>query len=91
MSERLHWMRLVLIITNTDAALGREAVGPPSGNFNVCLRHAAVAQEQPEAENRLGQNVEDSISQNLAVNTCLAGAVGESPHTELLLAEPVIS
>lgn len=72
---------LVFVITNADATLSREAVGPPSTNLHVGFRDAAVTEQQPQTEDGLGQNVKYGVGQNLAIDTSLASTVGEAPHT----------
>lgn len=70
---------LVVIIANADATLVGESVSPPTADFDVGLGDAAVAQEEPQTENRLGQYIEHSVGDDLAVNRSLAGTVGEAP------------
>lgn len=75
------WGRLIVIFTNTNAALSRETVGPPAANLNVRLRDAAVAKQKPQTKDGLGQNVENGVGQNLTINTSLARTIGKTPHT----------
>lgn len=76
-----NWRRLVVVITNTDATLVGQAVGPPATELDVGLGHTAVAQEQPQAKDGLGQDIEDAVSQDLAVHGGLARTIGETPNT----------
>lgn len=72
---------LVIIVTNTDPALVRQAVSPISTDLNIRLWDAAVADQEPEAKDGLGENIKDSIGENLRVDGRLAGTVGEAPNT----------
>lgn len=72
---------LVVIVTDADATLVRQAMGPPATELDVGLRDAAVAQEQPQTKDRLGQDIKDAVRQNLAIDGGLARAVGETPNT----------
>lgn len=72
---------LVFIVTYADTALIGQAVSPVSANLNIRLWDAAVADEEPEAKDGLGQHVKDGICEDLRVDRRLAGTVGEAPHT----------
>jgi len=45
-----------------------------------------VAKEEPHTEDGLGENIEDSVGNDLSVNAGLARAIGDTPNTETLLA-----
>ena len=50
---------------------------------NLRRRNAFVRHQQPEAEDGLGQNIEDGISDNLAVNRDVSGTVTDGPDAVL--------
>lgn len=72
-----------IIITNTESTFTAKAGGPEAAQVNVRLWHPCVSNKKPEAKDRLGKNVEDSISNDLGVYGHLAGAVGNSPNTSI--------
>lgn len=81
-------MRLctLVILTNTDGTLAADTVGPEATKLNLSLRHALVSEEQPGTEDGLGEKVEDGVGNDLLVDRHLAGAIGNTPNTVLLLA-----
>lgn len=60
-------------------------MSPPATNLNVRLGDAAVAQQKPQAKDRLGQDIEHGVRHNLTIDRCLAGAVGKAPDTKVNL------
>ena len=48
-------------------------------SFRYIPGHRVVGEQKPEAEDRLGENIEDSIGDNFSVNACNAGAIGDTP------------
>jgi len=85
LTKRLVHLRTLLVIANTDVTLGVESVGPESTEVNVGLGHALVAKEEPKTENRLSEDIENSVGDDLGVNAGLAGAVGDTPDTVKVL------
>ena len=79
-------LRTLVILTNTDGTLAADTVGPEATKLNLSLGHALVGEEQPSTEDRLGEQVEDSVGNDLLVNGHLAGAIGNTPNTVSLLA-----
>ncbi|KXT18924.1 hypothetical protein AC579_3587 [Pseudocercospora musae] len=69
----------LIIVTNTDAAFAGQSLGPESANVNVGLWHADVGEEQPGTEDWLGQDVEDSVGNDLLVNVHVAAAISNAP------------
>ncbi len=59
----------LLLVANADSSLGRKALGPVPCQVDVGLCEGAVADEQPEAENRLHQKIEDGIDDDLGVDS----------------------
>lgn len=78
-------LRTLLIVTDAELALTAEAVGPESTESNIELRHVHVAKEEPETEDTLGQDVKNSVADDLGINRHLAGAIGDTPNTRILL------
>lgn len=64
-------------------------MSPPATELDVRLWDAAVTQEQPEPEHRLGQDVKNGIRHDLAVDGSLAGAIGEAPDAEVVVSGSV--
>jgi hypothetical protein len=75
----------LIILTNTDSTLAADTVGPETTKLNLSLGHALVGEEQPSTEDRLGEQVEDSVGNDLLVNGHLAGAIGNTPNAEMVL------
>jgi hypothetical protein len=70
-----------IVITETDGALAAEAVGPETAKVNVGLGHLRVGDEEPDTKNRLGEDVENSVRDDLGVDRHPTGAVGDTPDT----------
>lgn len=82
MVDDLTWimhLSTLLVVTNTDVALRVEAVRPEATEVDVGLRHAGVAEEEPETENGLGEDIKNSVGDDLSVNAGLAGTVSNTP------------
>lgn len=43
-------------------------------------RHAVVREEKPEAEDSLGENVEDGVADDLSIHRDVSGAIGNAPN-----------
>ena len=61
-------------------------MSPEAAELNVSLGHVHMGQKEPQAEHGLGQNIEDGIGNNLAVNVDVAGAIGNTPDAAAQLA-----
>ena len=75
----------LVILTNTDSTLAADTVGPEATELDLSLGHALVGEEQPSTEDRLGEQVEDGVGNDLLVNGHLAGAIGNTPNAGLVL------
>jgi hypothetical protein len=75
----------LIILTNTDSTLAANTVGPEATKLNLSLGHALVGEEQPSTEDRLGEQVENGVGNDLLVNGHLAGAIGNTPNAEIEL------
>ena len=69
----------LVILTNTDSTLTVDTMSPEATNLKLSLGHALVGEEQPSTEDRLGEQVEDGVGNDLLVNGHLAGAIGNTP------------
>lgn len=77
----LHLSTLV-VITDTDAALARETVRPEATKVDVSLWHACVGEKKPCAEDWLGEDVQDSVGDDLLVDVEVAAAVSDTPDAK---------
>jgi hypothetical protein len=84
-----------IVVTNPELALAAEAIGPETfergravsslamieskGEDDLRGRHAVVGEEQPEAEDGLGQDIENSIGDDLSIKADETGTVGNTP------------
>ena len=42
-------------------------------------RHSIMSEEEPEAKDGLGEDIENSVGNDLTINTNFAGSVGNTP------------
>lgn len=76
------WMHLsTIIITETEGALAAESVGPETSKINIGLRDLRVGNEEPDTEDGFGEDVKNSVSDDLGVDRNLAGSIGNTPDT----------
>lgn len=71
-----------VIITETESTLAVKAVGPEATEVNIGLTELSVGDDQPSTEDGLSKNIEDSVGDDLAVDTNTAGTVSEAPDAE---------
>lgn len=71
----------LIVLTNADSTLAADAVSPEATKLNLSLGHALVGEKQPSTKDRLGEQIEDSVGDDLLVNGHLAGAIGDTPNT----------
>lgn len=76
----------IVIVTDANGALASETLGPESVKVDVGLGHVGVGEEEPQAEDWLGENVKDGVGDDLGVNAGNAGTVGYTPDAESALA-----
>jgi hypothetical protein len=69
----------LIIVTNTEAALGADTVSPEATKINASLWELSMSEEEPEAENWLSKNIKDGISHDLLIDAEEARSVGDSP------------
>lgn len=69
--------------TYTNGALGGQALRPETTNAGLGARHGIVGEEQPEAEDGLGEDVKNGVGENLAVDADVARTIGDTPDTNI--------
>ena len=72
-------LRALVVVTNTDAAIGSQAVGPESADGGGSVRHGIVGEEEPEAEDGLGKDIKDGVGDDLTVDLQHTGTIGNAP------------
>jgi len=72
-------LRTLIVVTDTEGTLATETVGPEATKLNLSLRDGVVGVQEPGTKDRLGENVEHGVSNDLSVNVDLAGTVGNTP------------
>jgi hypothetical protein len=75
------WCLRAIVLAEADSTLTVEAVGPEAGKLDIRLTHLGVGDQEPGTEDTLGKDIQDSVSDDLAVNTNDAGTVGKTPDT----------
>ena len=73
-----------VVVVKAEGTLTVQTVGPEATDLNLALAKLSVGEQQPGAEDGLGQDVEDGVGNDLAINTNTAGAVGKSPDTVMV-------
>lgn len=71
----------LLVIANTNSALGRQPVGPISVEIDISFRDGTVTDKEPESKHRLHKSVKDSIDHNLLIDADLTTTIGNTPDT----------
>ena len=72
-------LRTLVILTNTDGTLAADTVGPEATKLNLSLGHALVGEEQPSTEDRLGDQIKDTVEDSLRVGRDDVGTFRDSP------------
>ena len=70
-----------VVVTETESTLAVQAVGPEATKVDVGLAELSVGDDQPSTEDGLSKDIEDSIGDDLAVDTDTTGAISEAPNT----------
>lgn len=70
-----------VVLTETYRSVPVEAVGPESAKLNIALAQVSVGNQEPGTKDTLGQDVEDGVGNNLAVNANPASTIGKTPDT----------
>ena len=74
-----------IVLTDADGTLPVEAVGPETVELNIAFAEIGMGNQEPGTEDTLGKNIQDSVGDNLAVNTDDAGTISKTPDTKVLL------
>ena len=80
--SKMHLSTLV-VFTNANGAFSRQAMGPEATELNIGLWHVDMGQEEPKTKDRLGENIENSVSDDLTVNINISRAVSDAPDTTI--------
>jgi len=72
-------LRTLIVVTNAKSTLGTYSMSPEASKLNVGLGELGVGEEQPEAEDWLGEDIENSICDNFLVDAEETGSVGNCP------------
>lgn len=89
-------LRTVVVLTNGKTALLTHAVGPEALDGDRAdkvlakktvmvladlLRHGIVGEQEPEAKDSLGEDVQNGVGDNLGIDANVAGAIRNTPDT----------
>lgn len=80
-------LRALIIITKADTAPRRKAVRPEAAEVDVDVCQLGMGGKKPGTEDWLGEDVKDSVSNDLLVNSGDAGAIGNAPNAVMMSAE----
>jgi hypothetical protein len=69
-------------VVQTQGTLAVQAVGPEAAEGNIGLGNLCVRQEEPEAKDRLGKDVQNSIRNDLLVDRQMTASVGDPPDAK---------
>jgi hypothetical protein len=70
-----------IVLTDADGTLTAETVGPEAVELNIALAHVGVGNQEPGTEDSLGQDIKNSVDNDLSVHAGLASTVGNTPDT----------
>ena len=71
-------LRTLVIVTDTQGAFLLHSMGPEALEGGGA-GHGVMGEEKPEAEDRLGKNVEYSVGDNLGIDVDVSGAISNTP------------
>ena len=71
----------LIVITHSDLTLTTKTLGPEAFEGWRGAGHAVVGEEEPEAEDWLGEDVKNGVGNNLGINVGDAGTVSNAPDT----------
>jgi hypothetical protein len=71
------------IVTDTQHTLTLEAMGPEALKSEQVTVELVMSDQKPEAEDGLGQDIENSVADNLAVDGEDAGTITKGPDARL--------
>lgn len=71
-------LRSLVIIANAEGTLLAETVGPEALDGSR-VGHGVMGEEKPKTEDGLGEDVEDSVGDDFAVDVDVAGSISDTP------------
>lgn len=80
------YLSTVVIVTKTNSACTGQAISPETADLDVGLRHASMGDQKPDTKDGLGQNIQDSIGNDLAINGNMTSAISDTPDAARSLA-----
>jgi len=75
----------LIVVADTDGTLSAGTVGPVATNLGCGFAVLASSGDDPEAENSLGQDIEDGVDDDLGTDLDLPGATSSTPDAVTLL------
>ena len=75
--------RLSTVVLKTNSTLATESVGPEAAKIDVGLGDFGMGDQKPDTEDGLGEDVKNSVGNDLSVNGQLARAISDAPNTVL--------
>lgn len=73
----------ILVIANADGALSTSTVGPVTSNLGSSVAVLSRSSDDPEAENSLGEDVEDGVDDDLGTDLDLPSATSGTPDNKV--------
>lgn len=73
-------LRSLVVVTDAESALLAKTVGPEAFNRGRA-GEVIVGEEEPEAKDRLGKDVENSVCDDLAIHGDVARSISNTPDT----------
>ena len=70
-----------IIFTDADGAVTVETVSPETSKLNLAFGHVSVLNEKPGTEDTLGKDIQDSIGNDLAIDTDFTRSICQTPDT----------
>ena len=74
-----------VVLTDADGTLAAETVSPEAVELNIALAHVGVSNKEPGTEDSLGEDIENSVGDDLSIDASLARTVGNTPDTRKAL------
>jgi len=72
-----------LVVADTDGTLSTSTVGPVTTNLGSGVAVFASSGDNPETENSLGENIEDSVDDDLGANLNLPSGTSSTPDNNV--------
>lgn len=75
----------LIIVADADGTLSTSSIGPVATNVGSGIAVLASSGDDPETENSLGEDIEDSVDDDLSADLDLPGATSSTPDAKNLL------